>query len=520
MSELQFICHELNRFDHLYLQPQDWPVNEFDRWENLHFLSLSSDLKLAALHNFMPESVALILWRKLHLLLLGYAQLDTQRLTELFSTLPFLQQYMLYSQLMRANFTGHSVVFDYAPLYRLMIDKFCSQSAVFCQVSPLVDNGNEQVVLLLTNQFVTAQHGPTLTILNYASALKKMGKHPVVVCCTTVAKSAHYVYPVPAPIFFGTVRNEYFKSDTLFDLDTGTQQACAGGSAVKCWDEVFDFMQITPMDDAEHLMDLVNVINHINPRFIIGVGGLNPVLEFVAQSRPVLNVPCVTSLVTPLYAVPVLHRDLTETDQLRVQSLDLSHQVLCSRLPFRLRKFDCVKNSKVTDKVLKFAIVGYRLEQEMRQDFIATLLAIKTQFPQSAFVLIGPDAVEGFPAVLQSCSYFSGRVSNAIDLIANCHFMLNPKRQGGGTCAIEALSLGIPVLTEAYGDVYQYIGDDFVFSSDQERLTFIQRYLTDAEFESGYIQTCLQVAAKATDSSAIVQSLLLDYDSYIFQLQH
>jgi hypothetical protein len=59
-----------------------------------------------------------------------------------------------------------------------------------------------------------------------------------------------------------------------------------------------------------------------------------------------------------------------------------------------------------------------------------------------------------------------------------------------------------------------------VFSSDQERLTFIQRYLTDAEFESGYIQTCLQVAAKATDSSAIVQSLLLDYDSYIFQLQH
>jgi hypothetical protein len=68
--------------------------------------------------------------------------------------------------------------------------------------------------------------------------------------------------------------------------------------------------------------------------------------------------------------------------------------------------------------------------------------------------------------------------------------------------------------------VYQYIGDDFVFSSDQERLDFIQRYLTDADFETAYTQTCLDAAAKATDSSAIVQQLLLDYDSYIYQLQH
>lgn len=511
---------QLTRFDQLYLESSDWPVNEFHHWDTVNFLPLEPEAKLSLLRAFVPDSVALILWRKLQLLLLGEQAIDGQKLTQLFSTLPFLQQYLFYSQLMRANFVGQSFAYDYAPLYRVMIEKFCQQSAEFCHVSPLIGNGNEEIVLLLTNQFVTAQHGPTLTILNYASALKAMGKHPVVICCTSVAKSGHYVYPMPAPVFFGTVRNEYFNADTLFDLDTGKQQSHTGGSVVKCWDQLFDFMQLTPMDDTEHLVDLVNVINQINPRFIIGVGGLNPVLEFIAQSRPVLNVPCVTSLVIPLYAVPVLHRDLTEKDQKRVESLAITHPVLTSRLPFRLRKFDCVKNSKVTDKVLKFAIVGYRLEHEMRQDFIETLLAIKHRFPQSAFVIIGPDAVEEFPAELQSCSYFSGRVSNAIDLIANCHFMLNPKRQGGGTSAIEALSLGIPVLTEAYGDVYQYIGDDFVFSSDEERLDFIQRYLVDEEFAAVYTLTCLDAAAKATDSSAIVQSLLLDYDSYIYQLQH
>ncbi len=512
--------HELSRFDQLYLTSSDWPVNEFHHWDTVRFLPLSTEDKLSLLQTFNPVSVPVTLWRTLQLLLLGAADADRQKLPDLFGSLPFLQQYMLYSQLMRSNFVGQSLGYNYAPMYRIMVEHFCRQSAEFCQVSPLVGHGNEEIVLLLTNQFVTAQHGPTLTILNYASALKAMGKHPVVICCTSVAKSGHYLYPMPAPVFFGTVRNEYFQNDMLFDLDTGKHRAQTGGSVVKCWDQLFDFMQLTPMDDTEHLVDLVNVINQINPRFIIGVGGLNPVLEFIAQSRPVLNVPCVTSLVTPLYAVPVLHRDLTEKDQHQIAALTLTHPVLTSRLPFRLRKFDAVKSSSVTDKVIKFAIVGYRLEQEMRADFIGTLLAIKNRFPQSGFVLIGPDAIENFPAQLQSCSYFSGRVSNAIDLIANCHFMLNPKRQGGGTSAIEALSLGIPVLTEAYGDVYQYIGDDFVFSSDQERLEFIQRYLTDPDFEASYTQICFDVAANATDSSAIVQQLLLDYDSYIYQLQH
>lgn len=511
---------ELSRFDQLYLQTTDWPTLDFHRWESRHFSPLSAVAKLDILKSFSATSPALILWRKLHLLLLGYDEVDLNKFKTLFSDLPFLQQNMLYSQLMRAKFVGQSVALDYAPLYRIMVENFCQKSAGYTHVTPLIGDGNEQIVVLLTNQFLTNQHGPTLTILNYASALKSMGKHPIVICCTSVPKPSHYFYPVPVPVFFSNVLDGYFTADRLFDLDTGKDQPHVGGSMVKCWDELFDFMQVTPMDSEEHLVDLINVINQLNPRFIIGVGGLNPVLEFIAQSRPVLNVPCVTSLVTPIYAVPVLHRELTASDIQRVETLALTHPVLTSRLPFRLRKFSCKKGSKVTDPVINFAVVGYRLEFEIRTDFVDTLQAIKARFPNSAFVFIGPDAIEQLPAELLACSYFSGRIRNAIDLIASCHFMLNPKRQGGGTSAIEALSLGIPVLTEAYGDVYQYIGDDFVFSSDEERLAFIQRYLTDAEFETAYTQTCLLAAAKATDSSAIVQQLLLDYDSYIYQLQH
>lgn len=516
----------LQHFDAQYLSDSNWPVNAFHQWETAELEPLPAADKIAVLQQFKPQSQPLQLWQQLHFILAGSPDTDASLFQQLFAALPFLQQNLLYSQLMRANFVGTFAgssagtkgQIDLASYYRQTIESFCLEHQSLCQVQPLTAGGNEQFVLFLTNQFIANQHGPTLTVLNFASAIKNMGMHPIVICTTSVAKSAHYVYPVPTPIFFGNVRNEYFKTDTLFDLDTGQQQPHPGGSVVRCWGQQFDFMQTTPMDDPTHLVDLVDFVNKLNPRFIIGVGGLNPVLEFIAKSRPVLNVPCVTSLVLPLYAVPVVNRDLTDADQQRIASLGVHHPVFSSRLPFRLRQYDCVKTSQPTDAKLKFVMVGYRLEQEIRGEFLQTLLAIKRQFSNAAFVLIGPDAIADYPAELQECSYFTGRISNSIDIISACHFMLNPKRQGGGTSAVEALSLGIPVLTEAYGDVYQYIGDPFVFSTDAERLEFIQLYLTDPDFAAYYQDLCADTAAAATNTAAIVQPLLLAYDDYLHQL--
>jgi hypothetical protein len=510
----------LHNYDLQYQPNCLWPVGEFHAYETLQFEPLTEADKIALLQQFQPTSPAMQLWQQLHFILLGADAADFEIFTRLFSELPFLQQNMVYSQLMRSSFVGNSVGLDLAPLYRLTIESFCRENTGRCQVQPLQGNGNEEFAVFITNQFVSSLHGPTLTVLNYASALKQIGMHPIVICTTSVAKSTHLVYPMPTPVFFGAVCDEYFASNTLFDLDLNQTQPNAAGSAVKCWGQQFDFMQTTPMDDPAHLVDLVNFINQLNPRFIIGVGGLNPVLEFIAKVRPVLSVPCVTSLVLPIYAVPVLHRKLTEHDQQRVETLGIQHPVLSSRLPFRLRQFDCVKTSRVDDQVLRFVVVGYRLEDEIRGEFMQTMLAIKQQYPQASFVLIGPTAIADYPATLEHCTLFTGRISNAIDLIADCHFMLNPKRQGGGTSAVEALSLGIPVLTQAFGDVYQYIGDPFVFETDADRLAFIQQYLADPEFAATYQDICLETAAQATDTAAIVQELLLTYDAYLQELQY
>jgi hypothetical protein len=59
-----------------------------------------------------------------------------------------------------------------------------------------------------------------------------------------------------------------------------------------------------------------------------------------------------------------------------------------------------------------------------------------------------------------------------------------------------------------------------VFETDADRLAFIQQYLADPEFAATYQDICLETAAQATDTAAIVQELLLTYDAYLQELQY
>ncbi|KOO58137.1 hypothetical protein WH43_10130 [Rheinheimera sp. KL1] len=513
------LLHELETFDRCYLDSDSktWRVIDFHHWDTLHFEPLLATQKIELLLAFRPQSNAVQLWYWMQWNLVDPEKVDKAEFYRLFTILPLSQKYMVYTQLIRASFVGRSQGFDTYPLFLLICKEFATVSNTFGQVSPLVAGANEGIVLILTNQFVGSAHGPTLTTLNYASALKKMGKHPIVICTTCVPKVGLYNNPLPAPVFFGNVRDEYFKNNTLFNIDHRTETELPGRVMVECWGEQFDFVQLAPMDAHEHLQELIQLVNSLNARYILGVGAMNPVLELIAAARPVLNIPCVTSLDTTPHSVPVLHRELTKSDELRLQHIDYKKPVLISRLPFRLRENKGLRTSSIEDRALNFVVVGHRLEQEIKADFIQTLVTLKTNFPQAAFVFIGPDNLPALPAMIQQCSYFTGLVSNAIELIGSCHFMLNPKRQGGGTSAIEAMSLGIPVLTEPFGDVYQYIGDAFVCCNDEERVEFIRTYLNESECRNFYDEHCRAVYDAATDTASLLQHLLLDFDQYIYQ---
>ena len=501
-------------------QPIEPPTVAFYRWDNRVFSLQPLTDKLAVLGQFQPQSFALQVWQQLQWLLSGDPSACQELVWQQYQQLNFIQKNMWYSQLMRASFTGSEIKLERRPFYESLIDSYCQQAQQVCQVQPLQDEGNQQVAVIITNQFLTSLHGPTLTTLNYASCLQQMGMQVVVVCTGTVARNYQMYYPMPAPAFFGNVTDEYYQADIQINLDSRQVTSAPGqGSNVQCWGEQFSFIQLDTNENPAHLQELVEFINHTNPRYIFCVGGLNPVAEWIGQARPVLAIPCVTSLQLPKYMVPVVQRELTEADTQHIAGLQLPHPVLCSQLPFRLRPHQAVKTSSADDSKTLFAICGYRLEEELTAAFFSTMRRIKQALPGAYFVLIGASKYPTYPTDLLHCTEFTGRVLNSIDIIGQCHFLLNPRRQGGGTSAVEALSLGIPVLTDPYGDTYQYVGDDFAFDSDEARLLFIQNYLGSPELQQQYQELCLGRAEMVTNTRHIFQPLLLDYDSYLYQLQ-
>jgi glycosyltransferase involved in cell wall biosynthesis len=496
------------------------PTVAFYRWDNRDFSLRDKASKLAILAQFQPQSFALQLWQQLQWLLMSDPAADPKLMWQQYQQLDFIQKNMCYSQLMRAAFVGNHLHLNRRPFYESLIESYCQQAHQTCTVQPLQGEGDPQLAVILTNQFLTAQHGPTLTALNYASCLQQMGMQVMVVCTCTVARNYQMFYPMPAPAFFGNVLDEYYQNDAQINLDqrqiTITPEQ---GTSVQCWGERFSFLQLDTNEQPSHLKELIDFINQADPRYILCVGGLNPAAEFIGQSRPVLAIPCVTSLQLPKYMVPVVLSELSDSDERYITSLALSHPVFCSSLPFRLRPNNAVKNSSISDTTTLFAICGYRLEHEISNTFCQTLRQIKQALPNAVFVLIGATHYEGYPEDLLSSTEFTGQVLNAIDLIGQCHFLLNPRRQGGGTSAVEALSLGIPVLTEKFGDTYQYVGDEFAFESDGDRILFIQNYLASPQLQQQYTEKCLSRAAMVTNTRHIFQPLLLDYDSYLYNLQ-
>jgi hypothetical protein len=518
---LNNIISVLQEYDQKFLNdvPDEFPIVEFYAWDSHYFCSFSNNEKLEILSLFFPQSVALKIWQQLQWCLLGDEHVDKELMWSCYRELDFIQQNMWYSQLNRAVFIGKSISIDMRSYYDLLIDSFCRSVEYNIEVQPLKGQGDTNLAVVITNQFLTSLHGPTLTTLNYASCLQKMGMQVVIVCTTSVARPHQMLYPMPAPAFFGNVIDDYYQDDIQINLDLRDTYVAAGkGAKLQCWGEQFNFLQLDTNEHLTHLKELVDFINQADPRYIFCIGGLNPAAEFIARSRPVLAIPCVTSLQLPKYMVPTLLRELTETDEQVIVKHQLPHPVFESRLPFRLRPHQARKESNPAHPMTMFAICGYRLEHEMTAPFFQTLRRIRLMLPKAVFVLIGAERYQGYPDDLLSCSEFTGNVTNSIEIIGQCHFLLNPKRQGGGTAAIEALSLGVPVLTGPYGDTYQYVGEDFTFNSDEELLSFVKSYLASSEFQADYTERCLERAALMTDTRRIFQPLFLEYDCYLHEL--
>lgn len=142
------------------------------------------------------------------------------------------------------------------------------------------------------------------------------------------------------------------------------------------------------------------------------------------------------------------------------------------------------KDFDIPDDSFCLALVGNRLDEELNDEFF-TFLQDVMQSDKCFVCFVGGFDYE---TALRRCPVLNHRstwIPYTKDLLAVMNLIdlyVNPKRMGGGTSALYAMSQGKPVITVEYGDVALNAGSEFCVKDYSEMIGIINRYVGDRSY--------------------------------------
>lgn len=384
-------------------------------------------------------------------------------------------------------------------LWRLFIDVIRTFEQSVCVSLDQIpyEERNNDLIVVITEQFIRTEHGPTKTALDRCRALiKKEGKK---VLLLNTAEVLSEVGEIP---FAGTVCARY----------------CEEMQQHTYWDWKGVQVPYTQCDnnmpDVESLKMLLLKIRQLAPEYIISIGGSSVLSNLANKMIPTLTVglnPSELECTTTTYQT--LSGKLTSADTEMLQRLGLNGNhviegVFTSSLKQQTQKIERVELG-IPENAFLILVVGARLHSEVTDDFLNMLEQIVNENMYVGFA----GFFNGFetkiakhPKLAERASYL-GFFNDILALMEVGDLYVNPIRKGGGTSCVEAMYMGLPVVTTAYGDVSVNVGEDFWVNDYPEMQKKIMQYYTD----QSYYNEMAQKAKKRTE-------LLLDTEGEFIKI--
>lgn len=335
---------------------------------------------------------------------------------------------------------------------------------------------NKDFVIVLTEQFLSYQHGPTKSAADRCKILIENMRKNVILINTAELMSQAGQIP-----FVGSLSGNY--ADNLSSSEFVEWKSCK-----------IPYIQCEQnMPNYESLRILLNAILENRPSFIISIGSGKIMASLASRIVPTLAIGMVPSdLSITGVKYQTLGRPLNDEDRLFLSSANRDENSIIVSV------FGSSINEKITQmtresanlpaEVWLAAIVGARLNMELTEEFWSMAEIISKLGVQ--FVLIGLFDVSRLESIYESHSALRGKIhclgfiQDVISYLNLCDLYINPYRRGGGTSCVEAMFLGIPVITSPYGDVPVNSGPAFQTDSYQTMPSLVERYLTDFDFYS------------------------------------
>ncbi len=413
------------------------------------------------------------------------------------------QKYCIYQQLASHLFRIPSAVTNNNRIaawkyLKLILDEYKK----YFSLRPIpLEQRNYNKALVITEQLLKVQHGPTKTALDRCYTLQQELGESVILLNTAelipIDEGLHYF-----SMNIGSYIPELCNNESI-------QWNDASISYVQC-----DQM----MPDMEEMNMLLDSIKDYSPGIVVLIGGSSLLAGLINEMVPVLTIGT-SGLACTLTDYLVVDENINDNE------LDVLHEVGLEEENLIKGKFTFTLKPQ-TEKVtrVQFGIpeecfllftIGGRLDIELTDTFWSMLSRILSDHIH--IVLIGKYSDEHVEYYQQIYTNLRGKIHNLgmcddiLSRVEICDLYINPIRQGGGTSCIDAMYKGKPVITTDYGDVAGIVGTNFSCSNYDNMSEIITQYAMDKEFYSYMSQEAKKVADVYLDSKTEFGRILNEY---------
>ncbi len=356
---------------------------------------------------------------------------------------------------------------------------------------------NKKLIVFITAQFLSLNHAPTKSVLDRAYYVKKLGYEPFIINTADILSQAgaiptyNPVTPNIAEAFDGTMTMRYLDEDIPY------------------------FQCSKNMPNIQEMTMVITIINEYKPWIIFNIGSSNITADICSNIVPVGTISTVFSYLPVTFSQfhitgrPISQDDIDFASLYGFEKDNLIHNLFTSSFKPQTKKLTR-KDFNLPEEKFIIAVVGGRLDEEVTEKFIGLLL--KTIQFNCYTVFVGCfnkyDQICAQNKKLKDHSSYLGFQDDMLAILELCNFYINPKRNGGGMSAVEALHKGVPVITYKYGDVYTNVGDDFAVENDEEVLKTLERYIDDEAFYREQVEKGEKKSQELTDTKEATRALI------------
>lgn len=429
--------------------------------------------------------------------------LDVLRKVTVHSGLTVYNKYFIYGQINNLIFNHPGLdTLENAVAKEELLQRICEEmeEKVALELEPVPEEQrNHRLVVVITAQFLSKEHGPTKTALDRCVTLvRQMGKTVLLI---NTGELNNLVGMVPFyKAYQGNYLPEYLEYDT------------------QVWKGVeipfYQSEQIMP--DVDEYRALLSQILRLRPGCIISIGGNSLLANMCRHLAPTLAVGCFPSaLEASLMRYQTLGRPVSDYDRAYMarRNKPENYAVECvftSGLKEQQEELHR-KDYGIPENAFLLEIVGGRLDEEVTEEFLGMLERTVRKNIYVVFVGVYESYEEKMREhpELKETSSFLGYQKDMLAVAELCDLYVNPHRRGGGTSCVEAMSKGVPVVTTPFGDVSVNAGESFWARDYDEMGEQILRHWKDAE----YHRHMSRLARQRTE-------LLLDSDREFVRIMH